>query len=38
MNLILGNYIKISGLETNLHGYNRPTNEIDIWIEDTLQN
>jgi hypothetical protein len=31
-------YIMIGGFATNLHGYSRATNDIDIWIEDTLQN
>ena len=32
------NYIMIGGFATNLHGYNRSTKDIDIWIEDTLEN
>ena len=28
----------IGGFATNLHGYNRATKDVDIWIEDTLQN
>jgi hypothetical protein len=31
-------YIMIGGFATNLHGYSRATNDIDIWIDDTLQN
>ena len=31
-------YIMIGGFATNLHGYNRSTNDIDIWIEDTPEN
>ena len=31
-------YIMIGGFATNLHGYSRATNDIDIWIEDTLPN
>ena len=31
-------YIMIGGFATNLHGYNRVTNDIDLWIDDTLQN
>ena len=31
-------YIMIGGFATNLHGYNRATNDIDLWIYDTLQN
>jgi hypothetical protein len=31
-------YIMIGGFATNLHGYNRATGDIDLWIEDTLTN
>lgn len=31
-------YIMIGGVATNLHGYIRSTNDIDVWIEDTLEN
>ncbi len=31
-------YIMIDGFAINLHGYNRSTKDIDIWIEDTLEN
>ncbi|MEO7485053.1 MAG: hypothetical protein ABIT81_14885, partial [Ferruginibacter sp.] len=31
-------YIMIGGFATNLHGYNRTTNDIDLWIEDNLGN
>ena len=31
-------YIMIGGFATNLHGYNRATNDIDLWIDDTLEN
>lgn len=31
-------YIMIGGFAINLHGYNRSTKDIDIWIEDTLEN
>ena len=31
-------YIMIGGFATNLHGYNRATNDIDLWIDDTLKN
>ena len=31
-------YIMIGGFALNLHGYNRATNDIDMWIEDTLEN
>lgn len=29
-------YIMIGGFATNLHGYNRTTNNIDLWREDSL--
>jgi len=28
----------VGGIATNLHGYQRTTEDIDIWIEDTLEN
>jgi hypothetical protein len=31
-------YIMIGGLATRFHGYNRNTDDLDIWLEDTLQN
>ncbi len=31
-------YIMVSGVATNLNGYQRSTEDIDIWIEDTLEN
>ncbi|MGB4773781.1 MAG: DUF6036 family nucleotidyltransferase [Daejeonella sp.] len=31
-------YIMIGGVATNLHGYNRSTEDIDMWIEDTKDN
>ena len=31
-------YIMLGGFATNLHGYNRATDDIDLWIEDTLDN
>ena len=31
-------YIMIGGFAINLHGYNRSTKDIDIWIDDTLVN
>ena len=31
-------YIMIGGVATNLHGYQRATNDIDVWIEETLEN
>lgn len=32
------NYIMVGGLATRLHGYNRTTDDLDIWIEDTAPN
>ncbi len=31
-------YIMIGGVATNLHGYQRTTEDIDIWIKDTKLN
>ncbi len=31
-------YIMVGGLATNFNGYNRLTEDIDLWIEDTLAN
>jgi hypothetical protein len=31
-------YIMIRGVDTNLHGYQRTTEDIDIWIEDSVIN
>ncbi|MBN8786025.1 MAG: hypothetical protein J0I84_02985 [Terrimonas sp.] len=31
-------YIMVGGYATNLHGYQRFTGDIDIWIEDTPLN
>jgi len=31
-------YIMVGGYATNLHGYQRFTGDIDIWIEDTPEN
>lgn len=31
-------YIMVGGIATNLHGYQRATDDIDVWIEDTLEN
>lgn len=31
-------YIMVGGYATNLHGYQRFTGDIDIWIKDTLAN
>lgn len=31
-------YIMVGGVATNLHGFHRMTEDIDIWIEDSLDN
>ncbi|RPD48215.1 hypothetical protein [Paracnuella aquatica] len=31
-------YIMVGGVATNLHGYQRSTEDIDIWIKDTVEN
>lgn len=31
-------YIMVGGFATNLHGYQRYTGDMDIWIEDTIEN
>ncbi|CAN5810251.1 hypothetical protein BH10BAC3_BH10BAC3_20590 [soil metagenome] len=31
-------YIMVGGVAINFHGYNRTTDDIDIWLEDTLEN
>ena len=31
-------YIVVGGLATNLHGYDRYTGDIDVWLKDTLEN
>jgi hypothetical protein len=31
-------YIMVGGIATNLHGYQRATDDADIWIDDTLSN
>lgn len=32
------NYITIGGFATNIHGFQRYTGDMDIWIEDSLEN
>jgi hypothetical protein len=32
------NYIMVGGIAVNLNGYNRATDDIDVWIEDTKEN
>ena len=31
-------YIMVGGLATRFHGYNRSTDDLDMWLEDTLDN
>ncbi|WP_143305226.1 nucleotidyltransferase [Chitinophaga vietnamensis] len=31
-------YIMVGGVATNLHGYQRLTEDIDLWLDDTLEN
>jgi hypothetical protein len=31
-------YIMIGGFAIRFHGYNRATDDLDIWLEDTLEN
>jgi Nucleotidyl transferase of unknown function (DUF2204) len=31
-------FIMVGGFATNLHGYQRFTGDMDIWIDDTIQN
>ncbi len=31
-------YIMVGGLATRLHGYNRTTDDLDVWLQDTLLN
>ena len=31
-------FLMIGGVATNLHGYHRTTNDIDLWIDDSLLN
>lgn len=31
-------YIMVGGLSVNFNGYNRVTDDLDIWIKDTLEN
>ena len=32
------NYIMVGGFATRFHGFNRATDDLDIWLEDTLPN
>lgn len=31
-------YIMVGGVATNFNGYSRSTDDIDVWIEDTIEN
>ncbi len=31
-------YIMVGGVATNLNGYQRATDDIDVWLEDTIEN
>ena len=31
-------YIRVGGLATSLHGYQRYTGDMDMWLKDTLEN
>ncbi|MGY3213065.1 hypothetical protein [Mucilaginibacter sp. HD30] len=32
------NYIMVGGFATRFHGFNRNTEDLDLWLQDTLQN
>ncbi len=32
------NYIMVGGFATRFHGFNRNTEDLDLWLEDTLEN
>ncbi|MGZ3755246.1 MAG: hypothetical protein ACXVAY_13735 [Mucilaginibacter sp.] len=32
------NYIMVGGFATRFHGFNRNTDDLDLWLEDTLTN
>jgi len=38
LNAIKVEFIMIGGIATNLHGYHRTTNDIDIWLKDSVSN
>lgn len=31
-------YMMVGGLATRFHGYNRTTDDLDMWLEDTIEN
>lgn len=38
LNVYKVSYIMIGGVATNLNGYQRSTDDIDVWIEDSVEN
>jgi predicted nucleotidyltransferase len=38
LNLHAVKYIMVGGVATNFNGYQRTTDDVDVWIEDTLEN
>lgn len=31
-------YIMVGGFATRFHGFNRNTDDLDMWLEDTIEN
>lgn len=31
-------YIMVGGFAVNIHGFNRTTGDLDVWVEDTIEN
>lgn len=31
-------YLMVGGFAVNIHGFNRTTGDIDLWVEDTIEN
>jgi len=31
-------YIMVGGFATRFHGFNRTTDDLDLWLDDTLEN
>lgn len=31
-------YLMVGGFAVNIHGFNRTTGDIDLWVEDTSEN
>jgi hypothetical protein len=38
MNEAKAEYILVGGLAVNLHGFNRTTGDLDVWIKDSISN